>query len=144
MIEGLTYIHNQKVIHRDIKLQNIVINDRNECKIIDFGLAKKVRNLKSLTFDKFNSEVMLSLDDEDEKHSSSVGTKIFSSPEQTNSSNYDHRTDIYSLAMVIGVLLSDYKTAHEEGELLLNLRSKNLENLHIDHRLKILLGRCLG
>lgn len=49
IIEGLIYLHNQKIIHRDIKLQNIIVNKNKKCKIIDFGLAKKVRNLKSLT-----------------------------------------------------------------------------------------------
>ncbi len=49
IIEGLAYIHSQKIIHRDIKLQNIIVDSKKRCKIIDFGLAKKVRNLKSLT-----------------------------------------------------------------------------------------------
>lgn len=53
IIEGLNYLHNQKIIHRDIKLQNIIIDKNNRCKIIDFGLAKKVRTLKSLTIEKF-------------------------------------------------------------------------------------------
>lgn len=104
IIEGLQYLHGQKIIHRDIKLQNVIVDSKGKCKIIDFGLAKKVRNLKSLTIDKFEHEIANS--DDSERHSSSVGTKIFSSPEQTNSENYDHRTDIYSLAMVIGILFS--------------------------------------
>ncbi len=53
IIEGLLYIHSQKIIHRDIKLQNIIVDQNKRCKIIDFGLAKKVRTLKSLTIDKF-------------------------------------------------------------------------------------------
>ena len=53
IIEGLLYIHSQKIIHRDIKLQNIIDDQNKRCKIIDFGLAKKVRTLKSLTIDKF-------------------------------------------------------------------------------------------
>lgn len=54
IIEGLSYIHNQRLlIHRDIKLQNIIVDEKKRCKIIDFGLAKKVRNLKSLTIEKF-------------------------------------------------------------------------------------------
>ena len=53
IIEGLLYIRSQKIIHRDIKLQNIIVDQNKRCKIIDFGLAKKVRTLKSLTIDKF-------------------------------------------------------------------------------------------
>jgi len=80
IIEGLSYIHSQKIIHRDIKLQNIVIDSKSKCKIIDFGLAKKTRNFKYQTFEKFSTPNFVEIDGFDEKHSSSVGTKIFSSP----------------------------------------------------------------
>lgn len=43
-----------------------------------------------------------------------MGTKIYSSPEQSSTNSYDYRTDIYSLAMVIAILFSDYITVHEE------------------------------
>jgi serine/threonine protein kinase len=66
-----------------------------------------------------------------EKHSKSVGTKIFSSPEQTSSSEYDHRTDIYSLAMIICVLFSDYITVHEEKHLLSDIRNVKLHKLNL-------------
>ena len=75
-------------------------------------------------------------DDDSEKHSSKIGTKFYSSPEQTHSNSYDHRTDIYSLAMVIGILFSDYQTAHEETEILSNLKNKKLESFDMDPRLK--------
>lgn len=49
------YIHNQNIIHRDIKLQNVILDKDHKCKIIDFGLAKKVKSHKlSLTIDKFS------------------------------------------------------------------------------------------
>lgn len=44
MINGLTYIHDKKIIHRDLKLQNVILTQDKHCKIIDFGLARKVRN----------------------------------------------------------------------------------------------------
>lgn len=62
IIEGLNYIHSQKVIHRDIKLQNIIMDPKNKCKIIDFGLAKKTRNFKSQTFDNFNTPNLRQID----------------------------------------------------------------------------------
>ena len=57
---------------------------------------------------------------------------MFSSPEQTYTSAYDYRTDIYSLAMVIGVLFSGFKTAHEELSVIGNLRNKKLEGFDMD------------
>lgn len=79
-----------------------------------------------------------------EKHSSSVGTRIFSSPEQSCSSAYDYRTDIFSLALVIGVLFSDFKTAHEEKDVLDRLHENNLEGLNLDDKLQKLMVRCLS
>lgn len=48
IIEGLYYLHSRKIIHRDIKLHNIVFDHNMKCKIIDFGLAKKVRLWNSI------------------------------------------------------------------------------------------------
>lgn len=48
----------------------------------------------------------------EEHYSSSIGTKLFSSPEQATSENYDYRTDIYSLGIVIVLLFNTYTTAH--------------------------------
>lgn len=52
----MIYIHDHKIIHRDIKLQNIVLDASKHCKIIDFGLAKKVRAMKSIQLDRWFSE----------------------------------------------------------------------------------------
>lgn len=75
MINGLTYIHDHKIIHRDLKLQNVILTKDKHCKIIDFGLAKKVRNSFSVDVIEVKD-----LEDDWEKLSSSVGTKIYSSP----------------------------------------------------------------
>jgi serine/threonine protein kinase len=42
LLEGCRYIHSQRIIHRDLKLGNMLLNDKMELKIADFGLATRV------------------------------------------------------------------------------------------------------
>ncbi len=100
VIEGLEYLHSKKIIHRDIKLHNIVLDGQKRCKIIDYGLAKKTRMLQSIEYHPkdFSCQELGMIrqisgdnghdenDEEiDEFFSSSVGTRIYSSPEQITS-----------------------------------------------------------
>ena len=43
---GLGYLHPQRIIHRDVKLHNVVVSN-HRCKLIDFGLARKAKYWKS-------------------------------------------------------------------------------------------------
>jgi len=92
-----------------MKLHNVMLDRRGKCKIIDFGLAKKVKHWKTSIEQVY---VESSAEDDEEKYSSSVGTRLFSSPEQANSENYDYRTDIYSLGIIIALLFSNHTTVH--------------------------------
>lgn len=42
VLEGLEYLHSQKIVHRDLKLGNIFLNENMQIKIGDFGLATKI------------------------------------------------------------------------------------------------------
>ena len=42
LVDGCRFIHNERVIHRDLKLGNMLLNDRMQTKIADFGLATRV------------------------------------------------------------------------------------------------------
>jgi serine/threonine protein kinase len=130
------------------------MDSNGKCLIVDFGLAKRIRRHFSGKGNRKMEEEDYEEDEEEEeeeeeegcceRHSSSVGMQIFSSPEQTSSSNYDYRTDIYSLGMFIALLFCSSKTSHEESEILLNLRNKKLSDFDIDDRLKVLLGNSLS
>ena len=142
IIAGMAYLHSKRIIHRDIKLHNIMLDPEGNCKIIDFGLAKRVKHWKTSIVEHLPKET--AENEEEEKFSTSVGTKLFSSPEQATSENYDYRTDIYSLGMVIALLFSVFTTAHHERDLLDKMRKRNLDGIILPLALKALLLRCLG
>lgn len=47
MTRGLNYLHSKRIIHRDIKLHNVLLTENQQCKLIDFGLARKAKFWKS-------------------------------------------------------------------------------------------------
>ena len=45
MLLGLNHIHSMKIVHRDVKLENILVNGKGHLKFIDFGLSKEVNTM---------------------------------------------------------------------------------------------------
>ncbi len=80
MCEALAFAHEKKIVHRDIKTANTMWTSDRKAKIMDFGLAKVIEEVR-------NHTTVVS------------GTPYYMSPEQTLGKNVDHRTDIYSLGV---------------------------------------------
>ncbi|MFQ5628156.1 MAG: serine/threonine-protein kinase, partial [bacterium] len=85
---GLARAHEAGITHRDIKPSNIMITRRGEVKILDFGIAR-IAGQKAIT-----------------KTGSTLGTVAYMSPEQVQARLTDHRTDIWSLGVVLYEMLT--------------------------------------
>ena len=81
--DGLQEAHEKEIIHRDIKPANLMVNEKGQTKIMDFGLAKLSGRTK-LT-----------------KSGSTLGTVAYMSPEQGRGQSVDHRSDIWSFGVVM-------------------------------------------
>ncbi|NXC38219.1 E2AK1 kinase, partial [Penelope pileata] len=118
LLEGVCYIHSMGVMHRDIKPRNIFLHGSDhQVKIGDFGLA-----CKDLLWDDkdqwFHTERINGL-----THTSGVGTCLYASPEQLQGSDYDFKSDMYSLGVILLELFQPFGTEMERAEVLTNLRN---------------------
>ena len=78
----MKHIHDRKVIHRDLKGQNIFLTKKGIVKIGDFGIAKVLMNTM-------------------QKAKTVVGTPYYLSPEVVQSNAYSYSTDIWSMGVIL-------------------------------------------
>ena len=96
--EALQEAHSKGIVHRDIKADNIMVNSKNQVKVMDFGLAKLKGSLK-LT-----------------KTSSTVGTLAYMAPEQIQGGEVDARSDLFSFGIVLYEMLTGHLPFRGEHE----------------------------
>ncbi|HEY3962302.1 MAG TPA: protein kinase [Gaiellaceae bacterium] len=87
--EALSFAHQQGLVHRDVKPQNILLNGDGRAKVTDFGIARSLDLQQGVT-----------------QTGTVLGTSDYIAPEQAQGQHVDEQTDVYSLGVVLYELLT--------------------------------------
>jgi serine/threonine-protein kinase len=86
---GLSFAHQQGLVHRDVKPQNVLLNGDGRAKVTDFGIARSLDVQHGMT-----------------QTGTVLGTSDYIAPEQAQGQHVDEHTDVYSLGVVLYELLT--------------------------------------
>jgi len=115
IVLGLDEIHSKNIIHRDLKPSNILLIN-NKVKIGDFGLSKYIKSDH------------IDLKEIKENNTTMMGSVLYSSPEQLYGDEYDYRTDIYSLGIILFEMLNRFETEMERNIKITELKKGKVES----------------
>src|SRR5436309_9100500 len=95
---GLSFAHQQGLVHRDVKPQNVLLNGDGQAKVTDFGIARSLDVQHGMT-----------------QTGAVLGTSDYIAPEQAQGQTVSEQTDVYSLGVVLYELLTSQVPFHGEN-----------------------------
>ena len=96
MIDAISYLHSKNIVHRDLKLENIMINEKGFIKIIDFGISKEL---------------------DPELYTNTVcGTAEYMAPELLEGLSYNKSVDLWAIGIIIYELMFGGHPFNEDDE----------------------------
>lgn len=107
LTDALGYAHQRGAVHRDVKPANILLNEKNEAILTDFGIARLVE-ANGLT-----------------QEGATVGTPTYMSPEQATGLEIDARSDLYALGIILYEMLTGAPPFEDDGTLSVLLKHLN-------------------
>uniref|UniRef100_A0A6T7QL64 non-specific serine/threonine protein kinase n=1 Tax=Hanusia phi TaxID=3032 RepID=A0A6T7QL64_9CRYP len=96
IINGLVYLHQKKILHRDLKSDNIFIGEQHIPKLGDFGVAKRLNTAQPMAV-------------------SVVGTPLYLSPELCNGQPYDAKSDVWACGVLLYEICSQGRLPFHAG-----------------------------
>jgi len=113
--QAVKHVHEQGLIHRDLKPQNCFIDEFGTVKVGDFGLSRESGENRE-------EETLQTACTIEAGHTAGVGTRSYASPEQMTGSDYDSSADVFSLGVILFELLYPMYTGMERNVVLSQLR----------------------
>jgi serine/threonine protein kinase/tetratricopeptide (TPR) repeat protein len=130
--DGLVEAHKLGVVHRDLKPQNIMVDEEGNARIMDFGIARSIKE-KGITA----AGVM-------------IGTPEYMSPEQVEGKEVDQRSDIYSLGVILYEMVTGRVPFEGDTPFTIGVKHKSEEpkdpkelNAQLPEDLNLVILRCL-